>query len=73
MGEYTAPVIATFARIFAILRRLFRAPSVRMRRFAYSPYGIGHTNLREPGDTRGTAVGKKGRFRIMHPNAGGDA
>ena len=39
------------------------APSVRNRCFDYSPYGVGHTAWREPGDTRGTAVGKKGRWR----------
>ncbi|CAN5714232.1 hypothetical protein BH24ACT22_BH24ACT22_10900 [soil metagenome] len=39
------------------------APSLRVAKFACGWYGFGHTNLRDPGDTRGTAVGKKGRFR----------
>jgi hypothetical protein len=39
---------------------------------AHSSYGFGHTNLRQPGDLRGTAVGIKGRFR-MPVVKGGDA
>jgi hypothetical protein len=38
-------------------------PSVAMKRFAGGWYGVGHTARRQPGDTRGTAVGEKGRFR----------
>ncbi len=39
------------------------APSTRYEHLAHSSYGFGHTNLRQPGDLRGTAVGIKGRFR----------
>jgi hypothetical protein len=51
----------------------FYAPSFKLRRFAYSWYGVGHTARREPGDMRGTVVGKKGRFRSLHRAGGGDA
>ena len=37
------------------------APSFRLKRLAHSHYGFGHTSVREPGDVRGTAIGKKGR------------
>jgi len=40
------------------------APSIRYEHLAHSSYGFGHTNMRQPGDLRGTAVGIKGRFRI---------
>ncbi|CAA9440970.1 MAG: hypothetical protein AVDCRST_MAG03-4043 [uncultured Rubrobacteraceae bacterium] len=43
---------------------LFHAPRHRYRRLAFGSYGFGHTNLRQPGDLRGTAAGIKGRFRI---------
>lgn len=39
------------------------APSTALERLACGWYGFGHTNHREPGDTRGTPIGKKGRFR----------
>jgi hypothetical protein len=39
------------------------APSLRLKRLAYSCYGVGHTAWRHPGDMRGTVVGKHGRFR----------
>ena len=48
------------------------APSTRYEHLAHSSYGFGHTNLRQPGDLRGTAVGIKGRFRIPVAK-GGDA
>jgi hypothetical protein len=41
----------------------FYAPSLRLKRLAYSRYGVGHTAWRQPGDMRGTVVGKHGRFR----------
>jgi len=34
-----------------------------LKRLSYGRYGFGHTSLREPGDVRGTAIGKKGRFK----------
>jgi hypothetical protein len=46
------------------------APSLRVAVFAYSPYGVGHTNLRRPGEMRGTVVGKKGRFRARRCREG---
>ena len=48
------------------------APSTRYEHLAHSSYGFGHTTVREPGDMRGTVVGKKGRFRVVHAK-GGDA
>ena len=48
------------------------ATSTRYKHLAHSSYGFGHTNLRQPGDLRGTAVGIKGRFRIPVAK-GGDA
>jgi hypothetical protein len=57
---------------FARSLRVFYAPSQRYRRLAFGSYGFGHTTVREPGDMRGTVVGKKGRFRVVHAK-GGDA
>ena len=45
------------------MKRSFYAPSFRLKRFAWSGYGFGHTARREPGDVRGTVIGKEGRFR----------
>jgi hypothetical protein len=50
----------------------FYAPSLRVKRLAWSGYGFGHTTRREPGDLRGTVVGKKGRFRGTFLAKGGD-
>ena len=50
----------------------FYAPSVRLKRLAWSGYGFGHTSRREPGDVRGTVIGKKGRFRGLQTTKGGD-
>jgi hypothetical protein len=50
----------------------FYAPSYRLKRLAWSGYGFGHTARREPGDVRGTVVGKKGRFRLSRTTKGGD-
>jgi hypothetical protein len=33
----------------------------------WSGYGFGHTARRQPGDVRGTVIGRKGRFRICGP------
>ena len=41
----------------------FYAPSFALRRFAGGWYGVGHMNRRQPGDMRGTAVGREGRFK----------
>lgn len=59
----------------ALLRTLpsLFAPSLRVKLFACGWYGFGHTALREPGDLRGTAVGRKGRFRVVPFVRGGDA
>jgi hypothetical protein len=50
----------------------FYAPSLRVKRLAYSSYGVGHTAWRHPGDMRGTVVGKKGRFRVLFQTKRGD-
>ena len=47
------------------------APSFALRRFACGWYGVGHTAQREPGNMRGTVVGKKGRFRSAQYKSGG--
>ena len=57
----------------ALLAPTFYAPSHRYRRLAVGSYGFGHTNLRQPGDLRGTVVGRQGRFRVPTPPAGGEA
>jgi hypothetical protein len=49
---------------------LFYAPSHKYRRLAFGSYGFGHTNLRQPGDLRGTPTGIKGRFRVVHVRGG---
>lgn len=51
----------------------FYAPSFRLKQLAWSGYGFGHTSRRRPGDVRGTAVGKRGRFRSLGTKRGGDA
>jgi hypothetical protein len=43
------------------------APSFALSRCACGWYGVGHTNRRQPGDTRGTVMGKKGRFKGPFP------
>jgi hypothetical protein len=45
------------------MKRSFYAPSFRLKQLARSGYGFGHTARREPGDVRGTVIGKEGRFR----------
>jgi hypothetical protein len=50
----------------------YYAPSYRLKRLAWSGYGFGHTSRREPGDVRGTVIGKKGRFRGLQTTKGGD-
>lgn len=68
------------ARVFAMfLKMLLRtwlslfAPSLRVKLFAYGGYGFGHTAMREPGDLRGTVIGRKGRYRFAIHARGGDA
>jgi hypothetical protein len=60
--------------IWSLVRslRAFYAPSHRYRRLAFGSYGFGHTTMREPGDLRGTVIGKKGRYRVLRAK-GGDA
>jgi hypothetical protein len=48
------------------------APSLRVKRLAWSGYGFGHTTRRKPGDLRGTVVGREGRFRAPFQTKGGD-
>jgi hypothetical protein len=48
------------------------APSFALKGFACGWYGVGHTDLREPGNMRGTVVGKQGRFRGPQHTRGGD-
>jgi hypothetical protein len=43
------------------------APSFALSRCVCGWYGVGHTNRRQPGDTRGTVIGKKGRFKGPFP------
>jgi hypothetical protein len=53
-----------FERLHTKYAPSFYAPSLRLKRRAWSGYGFGHTSRREPGDVRGTVIGRKGRFRI---------
>lgn len=51
----------------------FYAPSFALAELACGWYGVGHTAIRQPGDMRGTVMGKKGRFRWWTVNIrGGD-
>ncbi len=43
-------------------RHNFYAASFRLSELACGRYGVGHTAWRQPGNMRGTVVGKKGRF-----------
>jgi hypothetical protein len=47
-------------------------PSHSLKKFARGRYGVGHTNRRQPGDMRGTVVGRKGRFKDPRCEKGGD-
>jgi hypothetical protein len=49
------------------------APSIRLKQLEWGGYGFGHTARREPGDVRGTVVGRKGRFRGLGTKVGADA
>jgi len=53
-------------------RPSFYATSFALRRFDFGGYGFGHTSMREPGDLRGTVVGRKGRYRTSVELSGGD-
>ena len=57
---------------FFLERPSFYATSFALRRFAFGGYGFGHTSMREPGDLRGTVVGRKGRYRVRKYERGGD-
>jgi hypothetical protein len=70
LGTYSGEVSATGSYFRALPS--FYAPSHKYRRLAFGSYGFGHTTRREPGDLRGTVIGKKGRYRILHAR-GGDA
>jgi hypothetical protein len=41
------------------------APSFALSRYSCGYYGVGHTAWRQPGDMRGTVVGKQGRFKLF--------
>ena len=69
-GKYSGGVTATGSYFRALPS--FYAPSHKYRRLAFGSYGFGHTTRREPGDLRGTVIGKKGRYRVLHAR-GGDA
>ena len=49
----------------------FYAPSLRLKQLAWSGYGSGTRRRREPGDMRGTVVGRQGRFRESVDTEGG--
>ena len=57
-------------RYHAPVDHLFYAPAHRYRRLAFGSYGFGHTNMRQPGDLRGTVIGRKGRYRVTHARGG---
>jgi hypothetical protein len=58
-----AGMIRSDARRHNTVNLSFYAPSFALSKLAYSYYGIGHTNRRQPGDMRGTVIGKQGRFK----------
>ena len=71
--SYTAAMFGIHAWCAGLYLSLsFYAPSHRLKRLAWSGYGFGHTSRREPGDVRGTVIGKKGRFRFVQTTRGGD-
>jgi hypothetical protein len=51
----------------------FYAPSFKLKQLEWGGYGFGHTSRREPGDVRGTVVGRRGRFRDLLTRRRGDA
>jgi hypothetical protein len=67
------PVIELGIKRETRLTPSFYAPSPALSRWACGWYGVGHTTRREPGDMRGTVVGKKGRFKGLLHTRGGDA
>ncbi len=69
-GTYSGGVSGTGTFVLA-LPSLF-APCHRYRRLAFGSYGFGHTTMRQPGDLRGTVIGRKGRYRSLFTE-GGDA
>jgi hypothetical protein len=60
------------ARVGSGMIASFYSPSHALKRFARGWYGVGHTNRRQPGDMRGTVVGRKGRFKDPRRERGGD-
>jgi hypothetical protein len=50
-------------RLYNTLTLAVHAPSFAVGRYACGRYGVGHTNRRQPGDMRGTVIGKEGRFK----------
>ena len=65
---YSGGVLCSNSHI--LVDHTFYAPSHRYRRLAYGSYGFGHTNVREPGDLRGTVVGRKGRYKLTVETGG---
>jgi hypothetical protein len=55
-----------------VVARTFYAPSFALSGNVCGYYGVGHTAWRQPGDMRGTVVGKKGRFKAFCEQRGGD-
>jgi hypothetical protein len=55
-----------------VLKLSFYAPSYKNKGLAWTGYGFGHTSRREPGDVRGTVIGRKGRFKDLCTQQGGD-
>jgi len=85
-GKMAQKLYANHARPYYLVRRMLDlcaiadtrgsrtcyAPSTRYEHLARSSYGVGHTAWRQPGDMRGTVVGKQGRFRFLPGVEGGD-
>jgi len=65
-------VVALGTKCDTRMPRSLYAPSSALTRFACGWYGVGHTAHREPGNMRGTVVGKQGRFRGSKHKRGGD-
>src|ERR687897_292491 len=65
-------VVALGTKSDTRMPRSLYAPSSALTRFACGWHGVGHTAHREPGNMRGTVVGKQGRFRGPKHKSGGD-
>ena len=67
-AQYSDAVLSIRYHIPAV--HSFYAPYHKYRRLAFGSYGFGHTNMRQPGDLRGTVIGRKGRYKVYDARGG---